>query len=154
MLRKPRHAGALTGLPSWCPIPVYFFDELSEILPSPHWRCLLTLWRLTLGWKKSGDYISLGGLGRRANVSRRIAAEALGWLRAADLVCIEKRRGTRGMNFVRIVTDYDPINVTSALRALVEQSKSKRASRESGKNRATQRTRTSAPNALGLEAIS
>ena len=92
----PRNEPALK-LKEYTQVPNFFFDDLLPVLPDWCLRVLLFIWRKTVGWNKSADFISLSQIEKGARVSHRHAWEAADLLVRAEIFSRQKS-GTRGMS--------------------------------------------------------
>lgn len=130
-------------LEPWFPVPHYIADELARILPGPHFKVLIWLFRKIAGWNKESDLISLGQIQSSAGVSRKVAAESLQVFQRAGIIGKRRGMGPRGINRIFLIRKADPVQVTSFLRKLVEKGKK-------GRLRFRQDTRTGSRSELPL----
>ena len=122
-----------TLLPASTPVPNFFFDEILILpgLSDAKLRVLLVLWRATVGWCKSADWISVSQLQRKAGgIGRYQAVRAARFWEEAGLFQRSKD-GARGMVRYRLVDGLDREAVVARIRQLV-----------SGRNRYRPETRS------------
>lgn len=127
----------------WFPIPHYFLDDLAPILPGPHFKVLIFLFRKIVGWHKESDLISLSQIQHEAGVSRKIAVDSLRIFQDAGIIGKRRGMGLRGVSRIYIIYKADSAQVTSFLRELVKKGKK-------GRLRVTHETRTGPQSELSL----
>lgn len=119
------------------PLPNFFVDRILPLVSAKYFAVLLFCWRLTIGWGKSRDFISLGRVQRGVGISRGCAVQALRFWEKVGLLRKTGRSGIRGTVEFEILTDYDPDALTSLVAELVKPlDQSKESTRTSLKRRA------------------
>jgi hypothetical protein len=83
----------------WVAVPHFFFDKLPKILPAPHWRVLLWLWRELYGRRRQKNrkgavraIVTLSTIEHYAGVGRTVAVESVNWLIEAGLIWLPSGR--------------------------------------------------------------
>jgi hypothetical protein len=110
-------------LEPWFPVPHYLADDLARIVPGPHFKVLIWLFRKIAGWRKESDLISLSQIQESAGVSRKVAVECLRIFQDAGIIGKRRGMGPRGINRIFLIPKADPVRVTSVVRRLVEKGK-------------------------------
>jgi len=105
----------LAGLPPWTALPNYFVDELAPIIPAPHFKALVWIWRKILGWQKDSDFISLGQIERGAGVSRSVAWETVRIFENAGLFGVHRQKGPRRCMRLFLILKANPTMVTRSV---------------------------------------
>jgi hypothetical protein len=108
-------------LPKSTPVPNWFFDQLLRLpgLTASDLRVLLVVWRQTVGWRKSSDYVSLTQFKKRARVGRGAAVSALALWKSTGLFTTTND-GARGMTRVSLIDGAIPETVIPRLKEAIE----------------------------------
>jgi hypothetical protein len=107
-------------LPNSTPVPNWFFDKvltLPGLRDADKWTFLF-VWRKTVGWQKTADFVAVSQIQKGARIRRQYAAEA-GQLWEAAGVFQRDRCGLRGMIRYRLNPNIDGENVAKELERLV-----------------------------------
>jgi hypothetical protein len=107
-------------LPNSTPVPNWFFDKvltLAGLRDAEKWT-FLVVWRKTVGWQKTADFVSVSQIQKGARTRREYAAEA-GQLWEAAGVFQRDRCGLRGMIRYRVNPNIDGAKVVRELERLV-----------------------------------
>lgn len=122
-------AGKHAHLEAWDPLPRYIVDSLAPVLPGPHFKCLVVLWRLLHGYERPLPRLSAGLLAKRAGVSLKTAKRGLAWFSTAGLIYVKS--GGRGRpNVVRLYEQRGAVNVQQAAEKLAECAREEKRSRD------------------------
>lgn len=133
--QKPKtHA----GLEPWTAVPNFFLDKLLGVLPPPHFKVLLFIWRTIYGKRTRGKLlVSMTEIQRETRVSRATVAQSLQWFAETALVG-RRHRGYRQTNELTLNFHPNQRLVLETLTELVLASKVKRRARGASESKAAQ----------------
>lgn len=101
----------------------FLLDVVMRLVSSKYpkyFQVFLAIWRKTVGWSKSGDFISLTQLQGDSGSARDTVIAALAFWSGVGLIRRGKKTGYRGTVFVEVIRDYDETELTSRINRLVE----------------------------------
>jgi len=82
--------------PHWTPLPDAFYDEHLRYLSGSEVKILVTIFRLTVGWKKAEEKISAPRLADRTGLAESTVRETTKKLEAKGLIDIQRRTTAAG----------------------------------------------------------
>ncbi|HJN17065.1 MAG TPA: replication protein [Armatimonadota bacterium] len=82
--------------PHWTPLPDSFYDEHLRYLSGSEVKILVTIFRLTVGWKKAQEKISAPRLADRTGLAESTVRETTKKLEAKGLIDIQRRTTAAG----------------------------------------------------------